>query len=247
MPRVGGGPGVGGLAAADPDVHVEHGSHTASIPNCTPPPLLNATELTPVRVGPERPYAATPGQLASLHAFEQKAIQNTLSDHHLRAGDTAAVESWGRADALAELWGLVVQAIQAPNPTPDQRNVVAWLTTVMHRLAKGQADAAGWEFLKWAGLLPGNKPIPSEGTVVGMLNRVESGALHPVTYNTGNLDTATSGFCKWQPPAPFQAEYTGNVSTPPSKSSAGSWCFPPGTTASACSAAITTSRRTTSS
>jgi hypothetical protein len=200
---------------------------TSSIPNCTPPPLLNNTELIPLRVGPERLYAATPEQRASLHAFEQKAIENTLHDHYLPAHDTAAVQSWGRADALAELWGLVVQAIHAHDPTPDQQHVVAWLTTVIHRRAKAEADHAGWEYLKWAGLLPGNKPIPPQSTLLHMLNKVDSGALHPVTYDTGNLDTATSGFCKWAPPAPFRAEYTGNVSTPPGKSTAGSWCFPP--------------------
>ena len=152
---------------------------TSSIPNCTPPPLLNNTELTPVRVGPERPYAATPAEVASLHAFERQAVENTLRDHHLPAGDAAAAESWGRADALAELWGLVVQAIQASHPTADQRNVVAWLTAVMHRRAKAEADAAGWEFLKWAGLLPGNRPIPPQSTLLSMLHKVDSGALRP--------------------------------------------------------------------
>ena len=200
---------------------------TSSIPNCTPPPLLNQTELTPIRVGPQRLYAATPEQRASLHALEQKAIQDTLRDHHLPPGDAAAVQSWGRADALAELWGLVVQAIQAPDPTSDQRNVVAWLTEVMHRRARTEADHAGWEYLKWAGLLPGNKPIPSNSTLLDMLNKVERGAVHPVQYDTGKSHSATSGFCKWQPPAPFQGEYTGNVSTPPSKSTAQSWCYPP--------------------
>ena len=45
------------------------------------------------------------------------------------------------------------------------------------------------------------------------LDKVDSGALTPLEYDA----TQTSGFCKWQPPAPFQAEYTGNVSTPPSR------------------------------
>jgi hypothetical protein len=200
---------------------------TSSIPNCTPPPLLNQSELIPVRVGPVRPYAATPAQRGALQYFERQAVENTLRDHHLPAGDAAAVQSWGRADALAELWGLVVEAIRAPNPTPDQREVVAWLTAVMHRRAKAEADHAGWEYLKWAGLLPGDKPIPSQSTLVDMLNKVERGALHPVQYNTGTSQTATSGFCKWQPPAPFEAEYTGNVSTPSTKSTAQSWCYPP--------------------
>ncbi len=215
---------VGRASAASPEPIP---TCTSSIPNCTPPPLLNNTELAPFGFGPERLYAATPAQLAALHALERQAVENTLRDHHLPAGDTAAVRSWGRAAALAELWGLVVHAIEASDRTPDQRDVVAWLTTVMHRRAKAEADHAGWEFLKWAGLLPGNKPIPSQSTLVDMLNRVDSGALKPIQYNTGDIQPATSGFCKWQPPAPFQAEYTGNVSTPPDRSSAQGWCFPP--------------------
>ncbi len=196
---------------------------TSSIPNCTPPALLNNAELTPARVGPERPYAATPAEAASLHAFERHAVENTLRDHHLPAGDAAAVESWGRGDALAELWGLVVQAIHASDRTPDQRNVVAWLTAVMHRRARPEADAAGWEFLKWAGLLRGDRPIPPQSTLLSMLHEVDSGALRPTQYDAN----ATSGFCKWQPPAPFQSEYTGNVSTPPLQSTAQSWCYGP--------------------
>jgi hypothetical protein len=188
--------------------------------------LLNNTELIANRVGAERLYAATPAELASLHVFEQKAIHDTLTDHGLPASDSAAVQTWGRADALAELWGLVVQAIDAPNPTADQRNVVAWLTTVMHRRAKDEADHAGWEFLKWAGLLSSNKAMPSQSTLLDMLHKVDRGALHPVQYDTGSAQSASSGFCKWQPPAPFQAEYTGNVSTS-IHSTAGSWCFPP--------------------
>jgi hypothetical protein len=200
---------------------------TSSIPNCTPPRLLNDTELIHFRLGPARLYAASPAQLEALHAFERQAVENALRDHHLPASDTAAMRSWGRAAALAELWGLVVHAIHASDRTPHQREVVAWLTAVMHRRAKAEADHAGWEYLKWAGLLPGDRPIPAQSTLVDLLHRVESGASAPVQYNTGNIASATSGFCKWQPPAPFQAEYTGNVSTPPSRSSAQGWCYPP--------------------
>jgi len=200
---------------------------TASIPNCTPPPLLNESELTPVRVGPERLYVATPAQREALQAFERQAVENALSDYHLPAGDAAAMQSWGRPDALAELWGLVVQAIHASNPTPDQREVVAWLTAVMHRRAKAEAEHAGWEYLKWAGLLPGNKPIPAQSTLVDLLHKVDRSATAPIQYDTGTSQTATSGFCKWQPPAPFEAEYTGNVSTPPDKRTAQGWCYPP--------------------
>jgi hypothetical protein len=49
-----------------------------------------------------------------------------------------------------------------------------------------------------------------------------------VAYNTDPTSTTpTSGFCQWQPPSPFQGEYTGDAFTPAAQSTADSWCFPP--------------------
>ena len=111
---------------------------------CNPPNLLNDAELTtPYASNTKDFYAATSAQVASLHVLEQQAIANTLTDHGLPTSDTQAVETWGRSDALAELWLLVDQAIKATSPTTDQQNVVAWLTTVMQRRAQAEADNAG--------------------------------------------------------------------------------------------------------
>ncbi len=70
-----------------------------------PPDLLNASQLS------QGLYAATPAQAQSLQNLEQAAVSNTLADHGLPASDATAAQSWGRNDAEAELWALLVQAI----------------------------------------------------------------------------------------------------------------------------------------
>ena len=64
--------------------------------------------------------------------------------------------TWGRGDALAELWGLVVEAIRTPTATrtTQQQDVVNWLTAMIRRKGEAAAVNAGWEYLKWAGTCP---------------------------------------------------------------------------------------------
>ena len=79
-------------------------------------------------------YPATPAQITSLQDLESQAGTNTIQDHSLSPGDTEAVENWACPDADAELWGLLVQAINAVGAgtaTSDQQNADAWLTTVI--------------------------------------------------------------------------------------------------------------------
>jgi len=99
-------------------------------------------------------YTATAAQTQSLQTLEQKAVDATLHDHNLPASDAAAAQSWGRADVQAELWALVLEAIEtAPAArSGDQQNVVDWLTTVEQRQAVQAAQGAGLEYVKWAGL-----------------------------------------------------------------------------------------------
>lgn len=113
-----------------------------------PPDLLNASQLS------QGIYAATAAQVLSLQHLQQAAIANTLQDHGLPASDAAAVQSWGRADAEAELWALFVQTIRtsAASRTGDQQNAVAWLTAVQQRHMVQAARNAGLEYVKWAGL-----------------------------------------------------------------------------------------------
>ena len=74
--------------------------------------------------------------------------------HVVPSSDAAAVQSWGRADAEAALWALLVQAIQtaAASRSADQQNAMDWLTAVARRQDVQAANADGLEYVKWARL-----------------------------------------------------------------------------------------------
>jgi hypothetical protein len=139
-------------------------AHADVPPGDTPPAdLLNFTLLST----PGQPFYATPAQIASLKTLQQKAIQNLLTDHQLPSdptnGEQTAAQTWGRTDALAELYGLITQAIELPPACTstqtfgvdcrdtDQQNAVDWLTSVYHAQKVQEAQDAGLEYAKWAG------------------------------------------------------------------------------------------------
>jgi hypothetical protein len=85
-----------------------------------PPELLNPFRLTDSNSF----YRASPAQYTSLKALEltaklngvpHNASANTLRAYGLPDSDARAVQTWARNDALAELFGLLVEAIKA-NP-----------------------------------------------------------------------------------------------------------------------------------
>jgi hypothetical protein len=210
-----------------------------------PAPLLNAATLSQYcgRVTPstitfaQSLYCATPAQIQSLKNLEQTAITNTLADHGLPVGDAAAVQAWGRDDAEAELWGLLVQAIKAPactaGQTPgqgcrstDQQNAVDWLAGtankqegMVNRQAVQAANDAGLEYVKWAGM--------SQSAYTSDVAQYDSDASQgksttqddnnlktllnypPVNYNNTNTSQATGGYCVYRSPVPYASEYTG--------------------------------------
>src|SRR5947209_781768 len=86
------------------------GSARAAGASFPPADLMDNSQLSQ----PGSIYAATSVQTSSLQNLEQAAIANTLKNHQLPASDAAAVQTWGRGDAEAELWGLIVQAINLP-------------------------------------------------------------------------------------------------------------------------------------
>ena len=113
-----------------------------------PPPFLNldfpGNDL----------FFATQAQKDSLRALEDRAVRNVITLQSLTAGDTAAVQTWGRTEALAKLYGILMNAIKesASDRTVDEQNAVDWLTTVAHRRVIDAAHNAGREYVKWAGL-----------------------------------------------------------------------------------------------
>jgi hypothetical protein len=100
-------------------------------------------------------FDATPAERQALDVMEQEAVQDVVTDHQLLPSDIAAVNTWARPEALAELWGLIFQALRAQHPNPDQQHVVTWLQHVLTAETFVEAYAAGAEFVKWAAFDPG--------------------------------------------------------------------------------------------
>ena len=204
---------TGGVAAAD---------SSTSYP---PPDLFNLSSLELPATLPSSGdyyaggiYAATSAQITSLQDLEQEAIANTISDHALAATDTEAVDSWARSDAGAELWALIVQAIQAVQAgtaDTDQQNAAAWLTSVVQRQGVLAAQAAGLEYSKWAGLgtsayqnlIASN---PSESALQSFLSVTPEPYTDGGNYNNPSA-SADGGYCVYQSPSPYQSDYTANI------------------------------------
>jgi PKD domain len=187
-----------------------------SCPNYPPPDLLNLNQTL---------YAATPAQAASLQNLEDKAVSDIITVHNLADADADAVKSWARADAEAELYKLLLQAIAASPRTADQQNAVDWLTAVMQRQAVTAAEDAGLQYVKWAGL--------DQSKYQSLLNNNASESdlqsflsTSPDNYDNPNPSLATGGWCVYRSPAPYASEYTGyNDVTCTNQCPA--FCFPP--------------------
>ena len=212
-----------------------------------PPELLN-----PFRLNDSTSfYLATPVQYEALKNLQftakvsgvpHNAIANTLRAYGLPDSDARAVQTWARNDALAELFGLLVEAIKSNDRLEDQGNAVAWLKTLLRRQAMMAAYHAGLEYVKWAGLRQDlydyyvfNEVFTDPNNVdfrYHLETFLDSGFTSPQDYaawtdDTNKIGTATEGFCVYQPPAPFQDDYTGNIYTPSDRSTAASVCFTP--------------------
>ena len=169
-------------------------------PECLPPDLLNLSGNV------SGLYTATSAQAKSLDDLELTATANTIADHGLASTDGNAVLTWGRPEAEAELFALIEQAINTPaaSQTQDQQNVVAWAQAVEQRQAEVAAQDAGLEYVKWAGL--------DQSTYLSLVdsNADESeiqsflASSPPSPYGPGG----SSGYCTYQPPSPYQSDYT---------------------------------------
>ena len=81
------------------------------VTSCPPPDLLNLNQPL---------YAPTAVQMSSLEDLENQAVNNIIGAYGLSASDTDAVLSWGRADADAELYALLLQATATSACTTGQ-------------------------------------------------------------------------------------------------------------------------------
>ena len=204
---------TGGVAVAD---------SSSSFP---PPDLFNLSALQVPATLPSTGgyyaggiYSATSAQIASLQVLEQEAVANTISDHALAATDAEAVESWARPDADAELWALLVQAIQAAaagTAGTDQQNAAAWLTSVVQRQSVLAAQSAGLEYTKWAGLgISSYQDLIAGNASESALQSFLSNAPEPYSDGASFSNPSASvdgGYCVYQSPSPYQSDYTANI------------------------------------
>ena len=63
-----------------------------------------------------------PDAAGALRAFQDQAVDNVIAGHDLAANDRAAVLSYARYDALAELWSLIVEAFETPSLSAVRAN-----------------------------------------------------------------------------------------------------------------------------
>jgi hypothetical protein len=183
-----------------------------------PPDLLNVsvdlTSFTPQEAATLRLYAATPAQTASLQKLQEQAVANVRALHGLTPDDAKAVLSWGRAEAQAELYWLLADAVNAASPTDDQKNAVAWVRAVAQRQAVAAAEDAGLEYVKWAGLSQSRYQalLARDTTESGFQSDLQAFLSSPVlNYNATDPIRATGGYCMYHSPAPYESEYTGRT------------------------------------
>jgi Ca2+-binding RTX toxin-like protein len=193
-----------GSAAADdrplPDVLCP--ISTGIVGRCPPPPLLGTLDrgLT----------TATPDQVKSLRQLEADAIADVIELHGLSESDTSAVLTWGRSEAQAQLFTLLLNALNTDEDdrSDDQQNAVDWMTTMMHRKAEAAAVAAGREYVSWAGLnqLRFGTLLNANASESELRDFLDDS---PQNYNDPNTAAATGGYCVYRSPNPYGSEYTG--------------------------------------
>ena len=133
------------------------------------------------------------------------------------------MRSWGRSDAQAELWALIVEAIKTPaaSRTTDQQNAVKWMSGLASSQSQESALQSGAEYATWAGLDVGNywqmASTASQAQLTAFLGS-DVRALNPD-------NTARGGYCRYHPPAPYASEYDGSST---------STCFTPCTSPLGC-------------
>ncbi|MGH3300865.1 MAG: Ig-like domain repeat protein [Streptosporangiaceae bacterium] len=157
------------------------------------------------------PGPLTSAEATALQGLEDQAVANTIADHQLASTDGPAVLSWGRADAEAELWALLVQAAKAPNPTPDQQGAVDWLVGMVQGQAVAAAQDAGLEYAKWAGLgvsqyeslLRSNPSLSDLQAFLGQTPEPED------PYDTSDQ---TQGYCGYTAPSPDSGDWANGYS-----------------------------------
>jgi hypothetical protein len=191
-------------------------------------------------------------QYTALQDLQTLAIDNTLESFNLPTSDTAAVQTWGRDDALAQMFTLLNLVAETTNggalppglTAADKNGILSWLAQVIYRQSELSSDFAGLEYVKWAGLdqatyknlvaqlnydlnTSNSNQIADENNLSAFLSATND---PPVDFaDPSDPATATEGYCVYQPPpAPSGLSnyptYDGNI-YPGTDTSAPSICF----------------------
>jgi hypothetical protein len=148
----------------------------------------------------------------AMRAFESEAINQVLTDHDLPATDRDAVLSYARGDAEANLWALVLQSLRtAPaDRSEHQQAIVDWLGELLTNERQPGPEQAALEYAKFAGKnIQALQRLLDDGASESQIKDFLTG--DPEPYNTTDEATATGGYCKYRPPAPFQDQYDGST------------------------------------
>ena len=162
---------------------VRRSTRASFSPGCLPPDLLTLSGL----------YAATPAQASSLQALQNQAVNNTIDAHGLASDDGDAVLSWGRSDAEAELFALIVQAINTPAASRSRtsRTRSPGYRRSNNARPKLAAQDAGLEYVKWAGL----DQSTYSSLIAAMPTRATSSRSSPAATASSPSPTGASGYC----------------------------------------------------
>jgi hypothetical protein len=172
------------------------------------PPVYAPADL----ISPRLLSGVSPRIADAMRAFESQAIANVLADHYLRVSDRGAVLSYARDDVAAEMWALMVKAIQTgpTGRTPQQQAIVDWFSQILTNQRQGGPEDAALEYAKFAGKdIQALQVLLDTGGSESQIKDFLTGSPEP--YNDTDENAATDGYCKYRPPAPFQDEYDGST------------------------------------
>lgn len=163
-------------------------------------------------VPPQTMTGLQPAARDALQAFSDQAIASVLTRYGLPESDRAAVLGYARYDALAELWGLIVQSFETPKAqrTARQQAVVDWLGRRVGHLRAVAPPYAAIEYAKFAGKNVNQlEQLLDNGGSEQQIKDFLTGTPEP--YDQAGQAAATGGYCRYRPPAPYASEFDGHL------------------------------------
>ena len=138
--------------------------------------------------------------------MEDQAVDVVLADHGLPASERDAVLSYARYEALAELWALIVQAIETTTDrTASEQAVLDWLGSRVRDISVIAPPYAAIEYAKFAGKdVDALRTLINDGAGEDEIKNFLSGSPEP---SDPQGEDPTIGYCNYKPPAPFESEY----------------------------------------